>query len=111
MNRTVVFVTFAALAGVLVLGSVILAIHRPDATATLNSLIVTVLAVVAGSAGTFYGLGKLNEKVDAVKAQTEATQIQTNGTLTKERAENKRLLALLESNGIKAHEEATRATD
>jgi hypothetical protein len=91
MNRTVVFVTFAALAGVLVLGSVILAIHRPDATATLNSLIVTVLAVVAGSAGTFYGLGKLNEKVDAVQRQTNGTLSKKDEEIAQLRVENREL--------------------
>lgn len=82
MNRTVMFITFAALAALGLLGSIVLLIHRPDATATFTSFVVQTLGLVAVAAGTFYGLGKANEKLEVVRAQT-------NGNLTKLQGENK----------------------
>jgi hypothetical protein len=86
VNKTVVFVCFSALAAVGLVGAVVLAIHRPDATATFTSLIVTVLGIAASAAGTFYALGKQGEKLDAIKTQT-------NGTLSKLREDNQSLHA------------------
>lgn len=88
MNKTTVFVCFSALAAVGLIGAVVLAIHRPDATATFTSLIVTVLGISASAAGTFYALGKQGEKLDAIKTQT-------NGTLSALREDNARLNAAL----------------
>jgi hypothetical protein len=76
MNKTVVFITFACLAGIALVGAVVLLIVRPDASATFIQLIVTVLGLVSVAAGTFYGLGKQGEKLDEIKTQT-------NGTLSK----------------------------
>ncbi|NRD25850.1 hypothetical protein [Frigoribacterium sp. VKM Ac-2836] len=84
MNKTAIFICFSALAAVGLVGSVVLAIHRPDATATFTSLIVTVLGLAATAAGTFYALGKQGEKIDTIKTQT-------NGTLSKLREDNERL--------------------
>lgn len=73
MNRTAVFVTFSMLAGVGIVGALVLSIHRPDATATFIGLVVTILGLVATFAGTAYGLGRLGEKVEAVRHQTNGT--------------------------------------
>lgn len=76
MNKTAVFICFSALAAIGLIGATVLAIHRPDASATFTSLIVTVLGIAASAAGTFYALGKQGEKLDTIRTQT-------NGTLSK----------------------------
>ena len=86
MNKTAVFVTFAALAAIGIVGSVVLQIYRPDASANFTNLLVTVLGLSATAAGTFYGLGKANERIETVVKQT-------NGTLTAKDEEIKRLHA------------------
>lgn len=88
MNKTVVFVTFAALAALGILGGILLLIHRPDATATFTNLLVLILGLVASSAGTFAVLGKVNEKVETI-------QQQTNGANSELRTEVARLNAEL----------------
>lgn len=89
MNKTVVFVTFSALAALGILGAVYLLVERPDASATFTNLLVLVLGLVISAAGTFYGLGRVNEKLDTV-------QKQTNGTLSALMEENARLTRQLE---------------
>lgn len=84
MNKTVMFVTFSCLAGVGLLGCVILLVFRPEATATFTSLLITVLGLAASAGGTFYALGKQGEKIEKIDKQT-------NGTLSALRAENDRL--------------------
>jgi hypothetical protein len=76
MNKTAVFIAFTMLAAVGIAGATFIAIHRPDATATFTSLLVTVLGLATVAASTFYGLGKTNEKLDTIRAQT-------NGNLTR----------------------------
>lgn len=88
MNKTVLFVTFAALAAIGLVGGLVLLIHRPDATATFTSLLVTVLGLVATAAGTFYALGKQGDKLEQIHKQT-------NGTLSALQEENARLTAQL----------------
>lgn len=88
MNKTVVFIAFTALAAVGIAGLVVLMIHRPDATATFTSTLVTILGLAVTAAGTFYALGKQGEKIDTIKTQT-------NGTLSKLREDNARLNAEL----------------
>ncbi|MBO0983938.1 hypothetical protein [Rathayibacter sp. SD072] len=87
MNKTVMFVTFAALAGLGLVGALVLSIHRPDATATFTGLIVTVLGLVATAAGTFYGLGKVNEKLDEVKTQTNGNLSRRDDKIAEQEAE------------------------
>ncbi|NRD25558.1 hypothetical protein [Frigoribacterium sp. VKM Ac-2836] len=84
MNKTAAFICFSALAAVGLIGAVVLAIHRPDATATFTSLIVTVLGLASVAAGTFYQLGKQSDKIDTIRTQT-------NGTLSKLREDNESL--------------------
>ena len=84
MNRTVVFAVFASIGGILIIGMVFLTAFRPEATATMLNSGITVMSLVSVFAGTAYGFGKLNEKVEEVKTQT-------NGTLTKKDEEIARL--------------------
>lgn len=73
MNKTVIFVTFAILVMLAIIGSVVLLIVRPDASATFISQVVVLLGLVVTAAGTFYGFGKVQEKVDEIGRQTNGT--------------------------------------
>ena len=86
MNKTAVFITFAALAALGLVGSIYLLVERPDASATFTALLVQILGLVVVAAGTFYALGKTNEKLEDV-------QKQTNGNLSRRDAEIERLTA------------------
>ncbi|MFD8768462.1 hypothetical protein [Microbacterium oxydans] len=84
MNKTAVFITFAILAALGLIGSLYLLVERPDASATFTALLVQILGLVVVAAGTFYALGKTNEKIEDV-------QKQTNGNLSRRDAEIERL--------------------
>lgn len=84
MNKNVVFVTFAILAAIGLAGGVYIIAERPDASATFVNLLVLVLGLTTTAAGTFYALGKTNEKLAVVEKQT-------NGANSELRAENARL--------------------
>lgn len=98
MNKTVIFVTFAALAALGLVAGAYLLVERPDASATFTNLLVVVLGLVISAAGTFYGLGRVNEKLDKV-------QKQTNGTLTALMEENARLTRTLEGHAANSPQE------
>lgn len=70
MNKTVIFIVFATLAALGIVGAIVLLLHRPDATATFTAFVVQILGIAAIAAGTFYGFGKTNEKLEEVRAQT-----------------------------------------
>ena len=101
MNRTVIFVTFAALAGVGILGFTIILILRPDASATYTALLTTILGLVTLAAGQFYGFGKTQEQIKQV-------EVQTNGTLSRRDETIERLQGLLLEAGIDHRAEPTR---
>lgn len=84
MNKTAVFITFVALAAIGLIGALYLLVERPDASATFTALLVQILGLVVVAAGTFYALGKTNEKIEEV-------QTQTNGNLSRRDAEIERL--------------------
>lgn len=96
MNKTAVFITFAALAGIGIVGTLILIIHRPDATATFTSFLLTILSIVSVAAGTFYGFGKQGEKLEQI-------QKQTNGNLSRRDEQIAALQKKLSDNGIDPH--------
>jgi len=98
MNKTVVFVTFAALAAVGLIGAVVLAIHRPDATATFTGLIVTVLGLAASAAGTFYALGKQGEKLDTVAKNVNGNSTRMLDTIEQQQVQIQALLSALPAN-------------
>lgn len=70
MNKTVIFITFAALAAIGLVGSIVLYVFRPDATATFTSQLVVILGLVASAAGTFYALGKQGDQLKQIEKQT-----------------------------------------
>lgn len=84
MNKTAIYIVFAVLASLGILGTVALLILRPDASATFTAFVVQILGIAVVAAGTFYGFGKTNEKLEEV-------QKQTNGNLTRRDAEIERL--------------------
>jgi hypothetical protein len=95
LNKTVVFVTFAVLAGLGIAGGVFIMVHRPDATAAFTTLLITVLGLVTTSAGVFYGLGKANDKIEEVRKQTNGNNSrlqERNEELASEVARLSRLL-------------------
>jgi hypothetical protein len=75
MNKTVIFITFAALAAVGLAGSVLLLIIRPESVSSFTTLLITVLGLATTAAGTFYALGKQGQELATIKRNT-------NGTLT-----------------------------
>jgi hypothetical protein len=99
MNKTAAFISFAALAAVGLIGSVVLAIHRPDATATFTGLIVTVLGLAASAAGTFYALGKQGEKIDAVAKNVNGNSTRMLDTIETQQQQIHALLSALPAVG------------
>lgn len=93
MNKTVVFITFGALAALGLTGTLILQIVRPEASAIFTSFVIQTLGLASVAAATFYGLGKANDKLDTV-------QQQTNGNLSRLQAENERLTNIIISAGL-----------
>jgi hypothetical protein len=104
MNKTVIFITFSALAALGIVGTAILLILRPDATATFTAFIATVLGLVSVAAAQFYGFGKQNEKLETIKTQT-------NGTLSALHEENTRLTNLLIEQGVQIAPKGKYASD
>lgn len=88
MNKTVIFITFTALAGVGLIGSVALLIFRPEASQDFTTLLITVLGLATTAAGTFYALGKQGQEIATIKSNT-------NGTLTRKDDEIATLRAAL----------------
>jgi hypothetical protein len=95
VNRTVIFVTFASLAAIGIVGSVVLQLFRPDASATFTNLLVTVLGLSATAAGTFYGLGKANERLETVVKNTNGTLSAKDEEIQRLHREKEQLLAAL----------------
>ncbi|MET0725935.1 MAG: hypothetical protein ABWY36_06260 [Leifsonia sp.] len=93
MNKTVAFITFGALAGIALIGIIILSVLKPDAVGSLTTNITTILGLVTVAAGTLYGLGKQGEKLEVIKKQT-------NGTLSALTEENTRLTDIIIRRGI-----------
>jgi len=89
MNKTAMFVTFAILAGLGLIGGVFIMLYRPDATATFTALLIQILGLVSLAGGTFYMLGKQGDKIEQI-------QHQTNGNLSKRDEEIARLQSELD---------------
>ncbi|MBD8466785.1 hypothetical protein IFU30_10950 [Plantibacter sp. CFBP 8798] len=104
MNKTAIFITFACLAALGIAGTLILQIHRPDATATFTSFIIQILGLVSLAAATFYGFGKANEKTEAQNSKLEVIERNTNGRLHSRDAEIQRLTNVLIEKGIDPNE-------
>ena len=92
MNKTAITIGYFALGAVALVVVTLIAIFRPDATATIIQFVGTVLGIASTGAVTFYMLGKQNEKLEKVEKQT-------NGTLSALHEENASLTAqLVEAN-------------
>lgn len=98
MNKNVAFIVFGLLAAIGIAGTLILQIHRPDATATFTALLVQVLGLVVVAGGLGAGLNTVTQKIEAV-------QKQTNGTLSKKDDEIVRLNAQVASLNRQLHPE------
>ena len=105
MNRTVVFVTFAVLAALGIGGTLVLLIHRPDASATFTAFIITILGPVSVAAAQFYGFGKVTEKTDAQNEKLATIERNTNGRLHSRDEEIQRLTNLLIEKDIDSNED------
>lgn len=76
MNRNLVFIIFALVVGIGIVGMTLIILIRPDATATMLNSLVILLGLLSGFAVTAHGLTQLTKKVEQVEKQT-------NGTLSK----------------------------
>lgn len=73
MNKTVVFVTFACLALVGLVGAVLLLMFKAEVYDSFVALILQILGLVTVAAGTFAALGNQASKLEVVKKQTNGT--------------------------------------
>lgn len=101
MSKTAAFIAFSVLAALGIAGMIVLLIHRPDATATFTAFIVQILGLVVVAAGTFYGFGKTNEKLEAVQKQTNGNLHRRDQEIERLTRENIRLATLVEPDRAK----------
>ena len=95
MNKTAITMGYFALGAVAIIVVSLIAIFRPDATATIMQFVGTVLGIAFTGAVTFHLLGKQNEKLEKVEKQTNGTLsalTEENARLTKELVEASRKL-------------------
>lgn len=97
MNKTAIFITFACLAALGIGGTLIIRLHKPEATATFTAFVFQILGRVSVAAATLCGFGKQGEKIDRVVKQT-------NGNLHRVQSENERLTNILIERGINPDE-------
>ncbi len=76
MNKNLMFVVLATIVLVGIVGAVVLQIVRPEAMGTFVQQIVVLVGLLVSAAGTIYGLGQVNNKIENVERQT-------NGVLSK----------------------------
>lgn len=88
MNKTTLFVIFSALAGLGLVGYVVILVAAPEQSSAFVGTLISVLAIVSGSATTFWMLGKNQTTLEQVKTQT-------NGNLSAKEEEIARLRAEL----------------
>lgn len=105
MNRTVIFVTFSVLAALGIGGTLVLLIHRPDASATFTAFIITILGLVSVAAAQFYGFGKVTEKAAVQTEKLETIERNTNGRLHARDEQIKYLTEILIARGIDPNED------
>ncbi|MGN7968023.1 hypothetical protein [Microbacterium sp. 22296] len=86
MNKNIAFIVFGLITLAGIAGAVFIMIHRPDATATFTTFLLTLLGLVVVAGGLGAGLNSVQQKIETV-------QRQTNGTLSKKDEEIARLNA------------------
>lgn len=88
MNKTALFITFAAVATIGLVGLGAIYVLAPEHAPGFIAALITVLGLVSASATTFYMLGRQDTKLDEIKTNT-------NGNLTRLQDENAALRAQL----------------
>lgn len=84
MNKQVIFIIIAILAGVGLVGVFALQLIRPDASATLINFVFQLLMLLGGFGGLAAMQAQQNKEIETIKTNT-------NGTLSALRDENDRL--------------------
>lgn len=82
MNKTVVFVTFVALAAIGIIGATILSLANSPSIDKYVTFLVTILGLVSVAAGTFAALRDVKKTQDDQNTTLETVKRQTNGTLS-----------------------------
>ncbi len=88
MNKNKALIIIAVLAGLGLIGAVVLLIIAPDGYEQFGDLFVNLILLLGGFAGLTYAQGKQGESIETIKANT-------NGTLTRKDDEIAALRAAL----------------
>ncbi|SJM66785.1 hypothetical protein [Agrococcus casei] len=79
MNKNLMYLTIGAIVLVGLIGSIILQIVRPESLGTFVQQVVIIVGLLISAAGTIYGLGQVNDKIDKVDKQTNGRLEQLQG--------------------------------
>lgn len=93
MNKNLIFAILGTLVGIILIGSIVLRVVKPEAEATLISGASQLLGLLVTAAGVIYALGKHEQKLDTVVKQT-------NGINTAKEEENQRLTNIIIAAGL-----------
>lgn len=88
MNKQVIFIIIAGIAGIGLIGVFVMLLLRPDATATLINFLLTLLGMLAGFGGLAALTAQQNKEIETIKTNT-------NGTLSRKDEEIATLRAAL----------------
>lgn len=105
MNKNLMYLTVGTIVLIGLIGSIVLQIVRPEALGTFVQQIVVLVGLLTTAAGTIYGLGQVNDKIDKVESQTngQLTRLQNErDQMAAELAETRELLAA-ETGAIPTH--------
>lgn len=69
MNKNLMFVVVGLIVLIGLIGSIVLQIVRPEAVETFVQKLVIIVGLLISAAGTIYGLGQMNDKIDKVEKQ------------------------------------------
>lgn len=81
LSKNLVFASVSLVVALGVIGVVLLHLFRPDASATFIQTITTFAGILTTLVVTLYSIGKVGDRIEVVRAQT-------NGTLSELRKEN-----------------------
>lgn len=87
MNKTILIVCYFMLAAICFTGVIIIAIYKPDSTATVIGFVGVMLATVASSTMLFYGLDKTQQKIAKVEENTNGNNNKLQADLAERNAE------------------------
>lgn len=88
MNKTALFITFATVATIGLIGIAVIYLQAPEHAPGFIAALVTILGLVSASATTFFMLGRQDTKLDEIK-------VNVNGNLSRMHDENAALRAEL----------------